>query len=81
MNAKKTTNETNIVRGAGGFPALSILVAYVLTMAGMWSGSVLLAMVGLLGLLGSVVGMEWLVLGRSNQAVRHATSGSKVMHV
>jgi len=76
---RKTTNSGE-VRGAAGFPVVTILVSFSLILAGWGLGNAITAVIGLLGLLGSVVGMEFIMSGSQEHTYHRSTSGSKVMH-
>lgn len=80
MDAARKEESIGEVRGAAGFPVVTVLLSFVLAMLGWGTGNAIVAVVGLLGLLGSVVGMEFIVFGPTERSTKHTTSESKIMH-
>lgn len=80
MNTVK--NETTEVHGAAGFPAWTILLSFVVLMIGWAVGNTFAGVVGMLGLVGSILSLEFITFGPAARETHHRiTSGSKVMHV
>ena len=78
--SEKIVHSENLVHGAGGFPAYSILAGFVLAMAGIYASSVIAAVAGTLVLLFAVVRMDYHIYRRPYHSER-AHRSSVIRHV